>query len=192
MYNFSKAARLRFARSLTSLNRQQFCQKHQIIYATLSIWENKKIKHGNSLTPKGAEIIITALRMHNIICSLDWLLYNIGHAPSQNVLLEANKTHKPFSCLQQARLAINWAYWQIPNDQMAPRFKAKSYLFYEEIKAPSIKDNHAYLLEDYNGNLHFGFVTRNSKGQIIVYNNDPIKTRAINPKRYFIPKAVCI
>lgn len=72
-----RGKRIRMARVLSGLSRQEFQDTLGVSTSTLNAWENGRI----CLTEKGAIRISKALSTINISCSYTWLLDEIGEAP---------------------------------------------------------------------------------------------------------------
>lgn len=72
--------RVKTARTLAGLTRQDLASKYSISLHTLQSWELGR----NKLTRKGATRFINALEQAGIECSLDWLLHGIGLGPRPN------------------------------------------------------------------------------------------------------------
>lgn len=72
-----RGKRLRMARVLSGLSRQEFQDTLSVSTSTLNAWENGRI----CLTEKGAIRVSNALSKVNIVCSASWLLDGIGESP---------------------------------------------------------------------------------------------------------------
>lgn len=72
-----RGKRLRMARVLSGLSRQEFQDTLSVSTSTLNAWENGRI----CLTEKGAVRVSNALGKINIVCSASWLLDGIGESP---------------------------------------------------------------------------------------------------------------
>lgn len=72
-----RGKRLRMARVLSGLSRQEFQDTLSVSTSTLNAWENGRI----CLTEKGAIRVSNALSKVNIVCSAGWLLDGIGESP---------------------------------------------------------------------------------------------------------------
>lgn len=75
----SKGLRIREARKATFLGLKAFAQKYGFNYGTLKSWEHGL--HGG-LPPRRASEIVEALQNEGINCSVEWLIYGNGEAPS--------------------------------------------------------------------------------------------------------------
>ena len=73
-----RAERLKKLRKMTHLSRKAFSNKHSISQGTLQNWETARF---GGLTEKGAHIMIESLRMENLYCSFEWLMYGVGNSP---------------------------------------------------------------------------------------------------------------
>lgn len=75
----ARADRLRRLRNIANLSREQFCKNSGIAMATLKRWE---LAYYGGLPVDGAKKIIECVAQEGIICSLEWLLHEIGVPPS--------------------------------------------------------------------------------------------------------------
>lgn len=74
----SPGERLKRARILAGITtRREFAQKHNISANTLQSWEQGK----STLTKKGAQRLVTALKQEGWLCSAEWLLQGSGLPP---------------------------------------------------------------------------------------------------------------
>ncbi len=89
----NKASRLKAARALAGLSRRQIEEVYGISVNTQRMWEDPREGKGG-LTEKGAIRIVEALKMNDVICSLEWLLYGIGQGP-RNYTDVADNVVKP-------------------------------------------------------------------------------------------------
>lgn len=187
MNKINVAERLRFVRSLTELNRRQFCIDNNISYATMSSWENPSYRDGQGLSEAGAKLIIRSLQTYNIACELNWLLYGQGTPPN----LGSNNSHiENKSYIDIVKTVLKMPYWQVPDHNMEPCFEKGRYVFYQEINRKLIKNKQAYLIMDSQENLKLGYIIV-EPGQLFLYNNNPKSIMRINPKKIFIVKAIC-
>ena len=83
-----RGTRIRMARVLSGLSRQEFQDQLGVSTSTLNAWENGRI----CLTDKGALRISKALADINIVCDVSWLLEGIGKSP-----VNANEKIKDFT-----------------------------------------------------------------------------------------------
>ncbi|AIL65459.1 hypothetical protein NOVO_05450 [Rickettsiales bacterium Ac37b] len=84
--------RIKQARILAGfVNKKDFCLRYNISINTLQSWELGR----TPLTKKGARRICEALLSDGFYCSIEWLLYGVGHPPSvQNIV--SNMIHELF------------------------------------------------------------------------------------------------
>lgn len=73
-----RAVRLKMLREMTGLSRDTFQERYGIARGTLQNWETARF---GGLTPKGANVIISALQAEGVNCDLQWLLHGIGPEP---------------------------------------------------------------------------------------------------------------
>jgi len=83
-----RGTRIRMARVLSGLSRQEFQDQLGVSTSTLNAWENGRI----CLTDKGAVRISKALADINIVCDVSWLLEGVGKSPTN-----ANERIKDFT-----------------------------------------------------------------------------------------------
>lgn len=81
-----KGRRLRMARALSGLSRQEFFQKFGIATSTIDTWESGRVE----LTEKGAIRICIALKQMEIFCTPNWLLTGAGQHPKIVSEMERN------------------------------------------------------------------------------------------------------
>lgn len=74
----ARGNRLRRLRNLANLEREDICKDIEISPHTYKGWEIAR--HGG-LTKSGAEKVLQVLSKHGVICSIDWLMYEIGKGP---------------------------------------------------------------------------------------------------------------
>ncbi len=89
----ARADRLKRVRNLANLDRKQMCDDGTINFNTLKGWENAKY---GGLPVDGAEKIIYRIAREGVICSTDWLLYELGTPPTLSSV-NLNKTATPLS-----------------------------------------------------------------------------------------------
>ena len=89
----ARASRLKKLRKMTQLSRKSFCKKHNISAGTLQNWETARF---GGLTEKGAKIMIKALTEEKIICSFEWLMFQVGQTPkiAQKPTQKIKKNHE--------------------------------------------------------------------------------------------------
>ncbi|MCC2666420.1 MAG: hypothetical protein K0S63_336 [Gammaproteobacteria bacterium] len=75
----ARAARLIRLRNLANLTRKEISSRLGINLDTYIGWEVKR--HGG-LSVNGAEKIVVGIKKEGVVCTLDWLLYEIGSGPS--------------------------------------------------------------------------------------------------------------
>lgn len=188
----SRATRLRFARNQTLLSRRNFCRKHNLKYSTISLWENTKLNHGNNLSTRGAKMVVQALLKDAVTCELSWLLEGKGKAPISNITNETTAISSTKIRFEKAKKLLPWAYWQVSNNNMAPRFKAGSYIFYEQIELSDIKQNGVYLVQETTEKIQLGHLGKTQDGKYILFNNNFSKAKTIYPLSVYIPKAIIL
>lgn len=74
----AQAARIRRARNIANLTRQQVCENSDININTLKGWE---IGRYGGLSKVGAKKLVARFAQEGVICSAEWLLYEIGESP---------------------------------------------------------------------------------------------------------------
>lgn len=74
----ARGLRVRRLRNMANLSRQDMCRDEEFKLDTLIGWE--LARHGG-LTQKGAVKIIKCVAKEGVICTVEWLLYNIGSGP---------------------------------------------------------------------------------------------------------------
>jgi transcriptional regulator with XRE-family HTH domain len=79
VYNVAqlKGRRLRMARALSGLSRQELYEKIGIATSTMDTWESGRVE----LTEKSADRICASLKQAGIYCSAEWLLTGEGYPP---------------------------------------------------------------------------------------------------------------
>ena len=80
--------RIRHCRRLTSLTRKEFCERHNMAIPTYSLWEQGKV----TINEKTVLFCTQAFLSEGINCSSQWLLHEIGEAPS---VINSNNRHLP-------------------------------------------------------------------------------------------------
>lgn len=75
-----RGKRVKSARMLAGLTREQMSQKYQIASPTLRGWETPKENTGG-LTINGAERFVKALHREGVFCTVTWLLDGTGPGP---------------------------------------------------------------------------------------------------------------
>lgn len=73
----AKGRRLRMARALTGLSRQDLHEKTGIATSTVDTWESGRVE----LTEKGASRVCESFQKLGIFCSVEWLLVGEGMPP---------------------------------------------------------------------------------------------------------------
>ncbi len=74
----ARAERLRRVRGLSNLSRQELCEQEGLNYNTLRGWELGRF---GGLSETGAKRVSLRLLEAGVLCSSDWLLYEIGPSP---------------------------------------------------------------------------------------------------------------
>ncbi len=74
----ARGKRLKLARKMAGLTREEVEEKYSISASTIQSWEAAK---AGGLTEKGAQRAITVLRQEGIWCTTDWLMYGLGEGP---------------------------------------------------------------------------------------------------------------
>lgn len=74
----ARGKRLKTARLMAGLTRQNLEKKYHISASTIQSWEAAK---AGGLTDRGVNRVIPILRQEGIFCSADWLLYGVGNPP---------------------------------------------------------------------------------------------------------------
>ncbi len=95
----ARAERLRRVRGLSNLSRQELCEQEGLNYNTLRGWELGRF---GGLSETGAKRVSLRLLEAGVLCSPDWLLYEIGpspefappatHTPAEVALIETELT----------------------------------------------------------------------------------------------------
>lgn len=88
-----KGRRLRMARALTGLSRQELYEKIGIATSTIDTWESGRVE----LTEKSAVRICEAFRKVGIYCTSEWLLMGTGYTPRMMGEIEKSifASHEP-------------------------------------------------------------------------------------------------
>lgn len=73
-----RGKRLKLARNMAGLTREELEQKYGISASTIQSWEAAK---AGGLTEKGANRAISVFRQEGIWCTIDWLLNGLGAPP---------------------------------------------------------------------------------------------------------------
>lgn len=99
---YAKAKRVRSARMLAGLKRQDLQERYSIHENTLKLWE-KPSPTGKGLTEKGAKRLIDALKAEGIECTVQWLLTGYGEGPrlTENDNIEFGHIEIPLPELNQ-------------------------------------------------------------------------------------------
>jgi transcriptional regulator with XRE-family HTH domain len=74
----ARGKRLKLARKMAGLTREEVEEKYGISASTIQSWEAAK---AGGLTEKGAQRAIAVLRQEGIWCTTDWLMYGLGEGP---------------------------------------------------------------------------------------------------------------
>jgi len=74
----ARAERLRRVRNMANLSREEMCQKGNLNINTYKGWE---IARYGGLPVDGAERVMHRVAQEGIVCTVDWLLYEIGIGP---------------------------------------------------------------------------------------------------------------
>lgn len=74
----ARAIRLRRIRNMANLTREQMCENSNLNINTFKGWE---IARYGGLTKDGAERIVSRVAHEGVVCTVDWLLYEIGIGP---------------------------------------------------------------------------------------------------------------
>lgn len=128
-----KGRRLRMARALSGLSRQDFFVKFSIATSTIDTWESGRV----DLTEKGALRVCRALQQINIYCTPNWLLTGAGSPPKhmndieKAMLDDANNTALQISDESAIQREANFflqlhsdgVTTTIIDDSMAPTFQ---------------------------------------------------------------------
>lgn len=72
------AKRLRRVRNMANLSRKQICENSPLNFCTYKGWE---VGSYGGLSAKGAEQVVKRVAQEGVICSTEWLLYEIGQGP---------------------------------------------------------------------------------------------------------------
>lgn len=78
----ARAARVKRLRNLANLSRKEMCDDDDMNVNTLKGWE---IARYGGLPLDGAHKIIKRVAREGVLCTVEWLLYEDGQAPSVNV-----------------------------------------------------------------------------------------------------------
>ncbi|MBI4242498.1 MAG: hypothetical protein HY606_00255 [Planctomycetes bacterium] len=138
----ARARRLKRLRHLADLSRKDLCDFGEINISTLIGWEVGR--HGG-LPLRGAEKVLAALSKKGVICSVEWLMYEVGSGPT--LLTDFNKavsdkifgTTEPFSENKEEQKVIeelllfkshykNVAELIVTDDGMEPIYKTGDYV----------------------------------------------------------------
>lgn len=74
----ARAARLRRIRNMANLTREQMCENSSLNINTFKGWE---IARYGGLPKDGAERVVSRVAREGVVCTVDWLLYEIGVGP---------------------------------------------------------------------------------------------------------------
>lgn len=74
----AKGERLRRIRNMANLSREDFCARSGVTLATLISWE---VGRFGGLSAKGAKRVVAFVAQEGVICSVEWLLYEVGSGP---------------------------------------------------------------------------------------------------------------
>lgn len=91
----ARAERLRQVRGLANLSRQELCEQEGLNYNTLRGWELGRF---GGLSEGGAKRVSLRLLEAGIVCSADWLLYEIGPPPEVNLTPNHARTETVLTC----------------------------------------------------------------------------------------------
>lgn len=107
----ARALRLRKLRNMANLTRDQFCKNSNIAAATLKRWE---LAYYGGLPIDGAKKVIDCIANEGVICSLEWLLHEIGSYPIINPAFRKNQRPtessfitKNYSVVDEENLIVN-------------------------------------------------------------------------------------
>jgi transcriptional regulator with XRE-family HTH domain len=73
-----RGKRLRWLRNIANLSRQELENRYHVNTSTLKGWE---IGRSGGLSEKGARKILKIFDRHGVLCSFEWLMYEIGIGP---------------------------------------------------------------------------------------------------------------
>jgi transcriptional regulator with XRE-family HTH domain len=121
-----RGKRLKLARNMAGLTREDLEQKYGISASTIQSWEAAK---AGGLTEKGANRAISVLRQEGIWCTIDWLLNGIGSPP------QASGTH--FHGIQEEGVL----YSTISDDQAIQQELNKFRILHTEVLELIIADD---------------------------------------------------
>lgn len=136
----AKGQRLKRARNLANLSREQLCEGSGINIHTLIGWE---VGRFGGLTMVGAKQIIKRLAQEGVICSPEWLLYEIGIGPEVRTdfvkIQEAAAIIKTSSAIEDEKHIIdelmffrkihkNFSDYIIKDDGMLPHYQIGDYV----------------------------------------------------------------
>lgn len=121
----TRGKRLKWLRKMADLTRQNLFERYGIKVTTQRSWEQGC---ATGLTEQGARRIITALQKEGLNCSISWLLYGKGPAPTIYTDISATMTPATQDTAITAELTyflethVNSTYFLINDDGMEPPF----------------------------------------------------------------------
>lgn len=125
----ARAERLKMVRNMANLSPAQVTENSDIKLDALYSWERGRY---NGLTKKGAEKFVKRVEKEDVVCSVNWLLFEEGippykrTAPVNKETLSKNKIIEEIKTFE--KLHNNVVYTEIIDDGLSPNFKAGDYV----------------------------------------------------------------
>lgn len=89
METLIKAERVKRARMMTGLTRDEIEKKYNIPSNTLRIWESASEKR-KGITEKGVRRLLSALKQEGVLVDSGWIMYGSGSGPSFDAIQDQN------------------------------------------------------------------------------------------------------
>jgi transcriptional regulator with XRE-family HTH domain len=197
----ARAERLKRVRNLANLSRIEMCVGTNLNVNTLKGWE---ISRFGGLSKNGAEKIVARLASVGVICSVDWLMYEIGDAPQVNLsftteipieIMEPNLTEEKEKKLMTEELLLFRSHtsksldYIITDDSMSPMFEKGDMVAGVKVKNPqetvgkpaivTLQDGRKLLRKIYKGTAPQSFtliaIALESNAKDLILLDTPVK-----------------
>jgi len=153
----ARAKRLRQLRNIANMKREQLCHDGNIAMASLKRWE---LAYYGGLPVDGAKKIIECISQKGVICSLEWLLHEVGSPPlidpqfrkktSSHKTLPDHKNKVSFQPEEEEQFIINELLLfrknhahvvdlKVDDDGLYPKYKVHDYIAGVQIPLKYIK-----------------------------------------------------
>lgn len=141
----ARAKRVKKVRNLANLTRKQMCEGNSININTLKGWE---IARYGGLPVDGSEKIVERVKTEGVVCTADWLIYEIGtgpyvipnfHESKRDLDLESEQPARGSEINEQESLILNelllfreqfsnTTAYQVSDDGLSPAYQLEDYV----------------------------------------------------------------